>query len=237
MRFGHLVLAVATGCATVPRSPPPANVATTTSRPRYFASPGESFVYVGKLFGIPAARLVVAIGDAGLVDGRPAVVIRSRGFNELFSVVAELDWNLTTTLELGEGLPLRAVEEATLDFAGKLDHQRDHREWDDEGEHDVHSIICMMRGWKGPRGSSVALTLAVGGGSFPTKVWEAGRERVGHAPAVRYDGQSLDEGRRPYDFSVWISDDLDRVPLMMRAETKWGDITIELVEYGLSGRA
>jgi hypothetical protein len=44
---------------------------------------------------------------------------------------------------------------------------------------------------------------------------------------VRYDGIAMDK----YNFSVWISDDEARVPLLMRTETKIGSVAVEMVRY------
>lgn len=49
----------------------------------------------------------------------------------------------------------------------------------------------------------------------------------GNRPAVRYDGNVEDKHR----FTVWISDDVARVPLKMRAATKLGVVEAELVHY------
>lgn len=62
---------------------------------------------------------------------------------------------------------------------------------------------------------------------------------LGELPTVKFDAVSrrlmrdgsIDQGTEPRKFSVWISDDADRVPLLMVAETDYGDIKIEIVDY------
>jgi hypothetical protein len=70
-----------------------------------------------------------------------------------------------------------------------------------------------------------------------------GRDTVGtkqgNREAARLDGiayrvnpdRTLDETRPPRRFSVWLSDDADRVPLRVTATTELGDIEINLAEY------
>ena len=42
---------------------------------------------------------------------------------------------------------------------------------------------------------------------------------------------SLDKGTEARHFSMWISDDADRVPLLLVAESDYGDMKLELVDY------
>jgi hypothetical protein len=62
---------------------------------------------------------------------------------------------------------------------------------------------------------------------------------LGNVVAVRLDGVSQRVSRRlkpeshkkPRTFSVWMSDDADRVPLKIVAYTELGDIVIDLTGY------
>jgi hypothetical protein len=46
-------------------------------------------------------------------------------------------------------------------------------------------------------------------------------------PAIRYDG--MVEGEIP--MTAWVSDDAARVPLKLVAQSRWGEIAVELVDY------
>jgi hypothetical protein len=67
---------------------------------------------------------------------------------------------------------------------------------------------------------------------------------LGQFAAVRFDGVSrriLRDGRWEPDgdirnFALWVTDDADRVPVLMVARTDFGDIRMEIVDYG-AGRA
>lgn len=217
------------GAATLPAQPTVAPRVATVA-PTTHVIPGETFEFVARLRGIQVARVQSAVGEVGFVDGRRAIIIKSRGFSDgVLSLVTELTWELTTTLDLAAGHVVQGLEEAWLVFRGDKDHERDERSWPDDTEHDVHSLVCAIRGWTARPGVRVHSVLAVGGAEVDLVAWEAARgEWIGKFPAVRYEGIA----REKYHFSAWVSDDADRVPLLVRAETKWGDITIELVEYG-----
>jgi hypothetical protein len=113
----------------------------------------------------------------------------------------------------------------------------------DETVHDAHSAMAAMRIWPAELGT--ARTLWVLGGR---RIWKADIRVVGRAilgtalgnqAALRFDGTStrarpdltMEPGRPPRTFSVWVSDDADRVPLRIVAHTELGDVTIDLVAY------
>ena len=109
--------------------------------------------------------------------------------------------------------------------------------------HDTHSAMASLRGWDPAPGTS--RTLYVMGGK---RIWKAevrfgGRETIGtqlgNRAAVRIDGSawrahndlSIDAGKPAREFSVWLSDDADRVPLRVIAKTELGDLVIDLTDY------
>jgi len=133
---------------------------------------------------------------------------------------------------------------ATLVFTpGKGPAQTHHYDFGDERVDDSHSAMFAMRVWQAEPGAT--RTLWVLGGR---RVWQAAmtmgeRETidtyVGQQPAIRIDGvarrasadRTIDVGKPPRTFSVWLSDDADRVPFRFVATTELGDIVIELVDY------
>jgi hypothetical protein len=110
--------------------------------------------------------------------------------------------------------------------------------------HDAHSAMAQLRGWRAQKGER--RTVFVVGGRRPWRVdlTCAGGETIGGAAlgnrrAVRFTGEAFHTKRdltpetvKPArSFSVWLSDDADRVPLRLTASTELGEITMDLTEY------
>jgi hypothetical protein len=225
MRRGLLI--VFAGCGHVPAAPPPTQHAALLE-PHALAMPDESMVFRGRLAGVEVGSVRTAIGQPGWIDARHAIIVRSHARTEGFaSVIGDIEWELSTTIDLDAGEPIDDVEEAWIDIAGDHEH---HREQHTSG-HDVHSAIALLRGWRSERGQRTELHVGIGGGHFDLDVWDAGHEVLASKPAVRYDGNVA--GRVP--MSLWLSDDAARVPLAFHADTELGAITIELADYDVGG--
>jgi Protein of unknown function (DUF3108) len=193
--------------------------------------PGESMEYVIRLRGLTVGRVQVAVGRAGVIAGHRAVIIRSRGFSDgLMSMITNLTWELTTTLDLDRGYPIEELEESWLVFNGEHEHEHDKRSWSEaDHDHNVHSVVGILRGWHSAPGQHARAEVRIAGGMVDIDVWEAGREYLATAKsrAVRYEGKA----RSKFPFAFWLSDDLQRVPLLLRTESKWGQIDVELLHY------
>jgi hypothetical protein len=109
--------------------------------------------------------------------------------------------------------------------------------------HDAHSSMALVRTWTAEPGERIALWVIGGRRLWRTEIWFVGTEvigtRLGNQPAIRLDGTSVrsrpdltpDPKKPPRNFTVWLSDDADRVPLRFSAHTELGDIIIDLVAY------
>jgi hypothetical protein len=109
--------------------------------------------------------------------------------------------------------------------------------------HDAHTAMAAMRTWDGGDGERRRLYVVGGRRIWRTDITWVGRETIGTAlgnqTAVRLDGISVrvshdlrpEPGKKPRTFSVWMSDDADRVPLRVVGHTELGDIEIELTGY------
>jgi hypothetical protein len=109
--------------------------------------------------------------------------------------------------------------------------------------HDAHSAMAAIRTWRAEPGATRTLWVMGGRRVWRSDVTFVGRESVGtnlgNVPALRLDGtgyrlkndRSVDTKKSPRRFTVWMSDDADRVPLRVKAETELGDVTIDLVDY------
>lgn len=109
--------------------------------------------------------------------------------------------------------------------------------------HDAHSSMALIRTWTAEPGERIALWVIGGRRLWRTEIWVVGTEvigtRMGNQSAIRLDGTSVrsrpdlsaEPNKKPRTFSVWLSDDADRVPLRFSASTELGEIVIELVAY------
>ena len=109
--------------------------------------------------------------------------------------------------------------------------------------HTAHSIMAALRSWR-PAPGTTRTVYVVGG----RRIWRSdlvfvGKEsiptRLGTRAAARLDGvamrsrpdRSIDDKAKRREFSVWLSDDADMVPLRVKSTTELGDVLIELTDY------
>ena len=216
-------------CAGVAAAPPPKPTAqapaiATLTTP--LAIPGESMVYEIAFRGLRAARVQVAVGQPGWVDGRASIIVKSRGETEgLIALIGELDWQLETTIDLATGTPILTVEDAKVTFRGETE---DHHERSTDSVHSIHSAVIALRGWRALANQEAQLEVQIADADFGVSLREGIHELLDTGkPAVRYDGVARSE----FPFKMWISDDTARVPLRMHTATKWGNVDVELAEY------
>ena len=103
--------------------------------------------------------------------------------------------------------------------------------------------MAQIRGWRPAPGTRRTVFVVGGRRLWRIDVRYVGTETigssVGNRRAIHIDGASYHarpnfglEGDKPVrTFSVWLSDDADRVPLKMTAHTELGDVTMDLTEY------
>ncbi len=109
--------------------------------------------------------------------------------------------------------------------------------------HDAHSAMATMRVWQAPPGTRRTLWVLGGRRIWKVEVTMGPTEVLsvygGNQQVVRIDGlatrafanRTLDTKRKPRTFTVWMSDDADRVPFRVSAGTELGDVVIDLVDY------
>ena len=109
--------------------------------------------------------------------------------------------------------------------------------------HDTHSAMASMRGWDAAPGTMRTLFVMGGKRIWKSQVTFIGRETIGtqlgNRAAVKLEGSawrahndlSVDAAAPARTFTVWLSDDADRVPLRVLAKTELGELTIELTDY------
>lgn len=108
---------------------------------------------------------------------------------------------------------------------------------------DYNAFLVALRAWEAPYGSAINLEVFRSRFLWKIDVKVHGKTRLvtplGELPAVRFDGHAVKLARdgtkfpdtEERDFSIWISDEGDRVPLKTTAMTDYGDIEMIIVEY------
>ncbi|HUJ62613.1 MAG TPA: DUF3108 domain-containing protein [Kofleriaceae bacterium] len=108
---------------------------------------------------------------------------------------------------------------------------------------DTHSAMAQLRGWRATPGATRTVYVVGGRRLWRVDVRYLGSETVssvlGRRRAIKFEGASyraranfgLESTRPVRTFTVWLSDDADRVPLKMVAATELGDVTMDLTEY------
>jgi hypothetical protein len=108
---------------------------------------------------------------------------------------------------------------------------------------DSHAAMAQIRQWQASAGERRTLWVLSGKRLWRADITMGGREvmgsRLGNRRAVRLTGVayrskpdlSVEPGKAPRRFEVWISDDADRVPLRVNAITEYGNVIIDLIDY------
>ena len=109
--------------------------------------------------------------------------------------------------------------------------------------HDTHSAMAQIRGWKPSEGATRSVFVVGGRRLWRVDVKYLGGETIGtelgNRATVKFEGSSfrarpnfeIESNRPARTFTVWLSDDADRVPLKVVAHTELGDLTVDLTEY------
>jgi hypothetical protein len=113
--------------------------------------------------------------------------------------------------------------------------------------HDLNSYLVLVRGWDPAVGTRVSVDVMRSRYVWRTQVTAAAYETVvtelGDMPCLRLDGISrrlrrdgtIDPRIESRRYSMWISDDADRVPVLLVAHTDYGDVRMELIDYRAGG--
>lgn len=108
---------------------------------------------------------------------------------------------------------------------------------------DLNTFLIALRGWEGTPGATVETEVLRSRYLWRAQVTIHGKEsrvtEIGELPTLRIDGllHKLDRDGTAFKdaedrhFSLWVSDDADRVPVALVARTDYGDIKMEITEY------
>jgi len=210
---------------------------------------GEAQLAVGALGEYEGHRAVVVKSHAATAG---AAALVKHVVDEATTVI-DMDSGRPLTLEtLVEQGDTRTT--ATAKFTGnravityaRADEPAPHTQKLDFGTvmvHDAHSAMAELRGWRASPGATRTVFVVGGRRVWRVDVKLVGLDTIGSAignrRAIHFTGESYRTNRsltaetaKPArTFSVWLSDDADRVPLKLTASTELGDIVMELTEY------
>lgn len=108
---------------------------------------------------------------------------------------------------------------------------------------DAHTAMAQLRGWKATRGATRTVFVIGGRRLWRIDVTYAGEQTIGgtlgNRRAIMFEGKSfrakpnmtIESSKPARTFTVWLSDDADRVPLKVTASTELGEITMDLTDY------
>jgi hypothetical protein len=109
--------------------------------------------------------------------------------------------------------------------------------------YDTHSAMAQLRGWHASPGATRTVYVVGGRRLWRVDVTLVGSEAIGSAMGnrrtVHIEGAAfrarpnltLESETATRTFSVWLTDDADRVPLKVVAKTELGDVAMDLTEY------
>ena len=208
-----LALAVA-GCAGAEATPAPQTVASAAAHERQIGLyPGESMAFDVQIGGVLIGEAQLAVGDVGVVDGRRAIVVRSRAATAgAAALVRNIVDEATSVIDADTGRPI-SVEtnvvtgdkriSADAVFSGSTATVTYRRTAEaapqtariDLGTnelHDAHSAMAQLRGWKAAPGTTRTVFVIGGRRLWRIDVTYAGEEAIGSAVgnrrAVMFDG-------------------------------------------------
>ncbi len=108
---------------------------------------------------------------------------------------------------------------------------------------DFNSFLIALRSWEPAVGATVAVEAMRSRWMWHLETKFVGAEQLetelGALPALKFETHSRKLGRdgqrtpnnADRDFTIYISDDADRVPLLVTAASDYGDVKLEIVDY------
>lgn len=216
MQLLPLLLAAAAGCAgaeamTLQTAPP----ASPQPKTELGLNPGESMSFEVHLAGVLAGEAQLAVGEIGEVNGKQAIVVRSRAATAgAAALIKKISDEATTVIDVETGRPLSletVVEQgdkkitASATFTGSIAVVTYKKPGDTESKavtlnfgaatvHDAHTAMAQLRGWKGTKGQTRTVYVVGGRRLWRIDLTFAGEETIGSAlgnrRAVVFEGKS-----------------------------------------------
>lgn len=209
---------------------------------------GEAQLAVGELGDYAGRRAVVVKSRAATAGAAALVKHVVDDATTVIDMTSGRPLTLDNTVEQGDGKTTMTARFTghRVEIAASADGKALRKQVIDFGDaavHDAHSAMAELRGWRAAPGTTRSVFVIGGRRMWRIDVVFVGPDTVGGATgtrrALRFHGEAYRTSRgltaetaRPSrTFSVWLSDDADRVPLRLTATTEIGDIVMDLTDY------
>jgi len=210
---------------------------------------GEAAMAVGEVGEFDGKRAVVVKSRANTAGAAALIKRVSDEATTVIDMESGRPLKLDTLVEMGQ-----KTTTATATFNGSIadvtykrnDDPNPHNykiNFGTQTVHDTHSAMAQIRGWRPAPGTTRSVFVVGGRRLWRVDVKFLGTETIGTAvgnrQAIKIEGASfrarpnftIETDKPMRTFTVWLSDDADRVPLRVLASTELGDVTVDLTEY------
>ncbi len=168
--------------------------------------PGETMAYDVQLAGVLVGEAQLAVGEIGLVDGKKAIVVKSRAATAgAAALVKQLVDESTTVIDVETGNPIKVdmvvvsgEKKVTADvrFAGRIATVTYRRSEEARPQvfkfdfrtapfHDMHSAMAAIRGWRATPGTIRTVHIIGGRRLWKIDMKYIGEETIGSAVGNR----------------------------------------------------
>ncbi|HEY5926106.1 MAG TPA: DUF3108 domain-containing protein [Kofleriaceae bacterium] len=210
---------------------------------------GEAALAVGELGEFEGKRAVVVKSRANTAGAAALIKRISDEATTIIDMESGRPLQLETLVEMGQ-----RKTHAQAKFVGNIadvtytrsDDPKPHNykiNFGTQTVHDTHSAMAQVRGWRPAPGTTRSVFVVGGRRLWRVDVKFLGTETIGSAMgnrrAIKFEGASfrarpnftIETDKPMRTFTVWLSDDADRVPLRVLASTELGDVTVDLTDY------
>lgn len=184
------------------------------TEPRLGLYPGEAMAFEVQLGGVLVGEAQLAVGEHGMVEGRTALVVRSRAATAgAAALLRRVSDEATTVIDADTGRPISVethvvmgdkVTKASSVFSGTTATVTFRRgdgpasttriDFGAHALHDAHTAMAQLRGWRAAPGAEKTVFVVGGRRMWRVDVKYAGEETIGSAMgnrrAVVFDGTS-----------------------------------------------
>lgn len=213
-----LVLAVVTACAGAEATPLTAQepAAAPEGKHELGLHPGETMTYDVQLAGVLVGEAQLAVGEIGVVDGRKAIVVKSRAATAgAAAMVKQISDESTTVIDVDTGQPIKVdmvaingdkKAVANVSFDGRMATVVYRRSEEARVQtlrfdarttvlHDMHTAMAAIRGWRAAPGTVRTVHLIGGRRLWKIDMKYVGEEtigsQVGNRRAIVLEGSSF----------------------------------------------
>ncbi len=200
-----LLIALVAGCAGAEATTLSAQPAVPGGR-ELGLHPGETMAYDVQLAGILVGEAQLAVGEIGIIDGKKAIVVKSRAATAgAGALVKQISDEATTVIDVETGHPLQVDTvvitsgkkiTASAKFSGRVatvTYQRSEEakpvttrvDFRTAALHDMHTAMAAMRGWRGTPGEVRTVHIIGGRRLWKIDMKYVGEETIGSAVGNR----------------------------------------------------